>query len=161
MRLSYLVDGEKLVIAWSSLQLPYRLLVGEEAVTVVHHRPGFCLLEDGRCLRYSSVYQSGAQEWTLQWQGQTFAVKAVRSHRESAVSAQGGLVKSPMNGVVVKVVAAVGESVEAGQVILVLEAMKMENEVSAPVSGKLIRLEVSAGQVVGANQNLFEVQAEA
>jgi len=37
----------------------------------------------------------------------------------------------------------------------------MENEVSAPVSGKLIRLEVSAGQVVGANQNLFEVQAEA
>lgn len=71
---------------------------------------------------------------------------------------QGGLVKSPMNGVVVKVEVESGQTIEAGQVVLVLEAMKMENEVSASLSGRLVRMEVKAGQVVTANQVLFEVQ---
>lgn len=161
MRETYLVEGEPQSLQWKKFQLPYELRIGEETVTVVHHRPGFCLLEDGRCLRYTSVYQPGSQEWCLQLQGQSLTVKAVRSQREGSASAQDGLVKSPMNGVVVKLSAAVGESVEAGQVILVLEAMKMENEVAAPIAGQLVRIEVSAGQVVGAHQNLFEVQAQA
>jgi biotin carboxyl carrier protein len=59
---------------------------------------------------------------------------------------------------VVKVQAQIGDALEVGQVVLVLEAMKMENEVAAPVAGKLSRLEVSPGQVVGAQQLLFEIQ---
>ena len=126
---------------------------------VIHHRPGFCLLGDGRCLRYSAVYQSSQQEWTLQWQGQPYVVKVLRANRSGAAGgAQDSLVKSPMNGVVVKISANVGDQVEAGQVILVLEAMKMETEVAAPMAGKLSRIEVSAGQVVGAQQLLFEVE---
>ena len=161
MRQNYLVEGETHSLEWNHLQLPFELLLGEEHVRVVHHRPGFCLLEDGRCLRYSSVYQAASQEWTLQWQGLVVTVKSVKSHRAGAAAAQGGLVKSPMNGVVVKVTATAGQLVEAGQVILVLEAMKMENEVAAPISGKLARVEVTPGQVVGSNQLLFEVQPEA
>lgn len=154
----YLVENESVPVQWQAWQPPYRLQVGEELLTVVHHRPGFCLLEDGRCLRYSGVYQAGAQEWTFTWQGRTFQVKAVKSRGTGPAAGAGGAVKSPMNGVVVKLAAAAGEVVEQGQVILVLEAMKMENEVTAPVSGKLTRVEVSAGQVVGANQLLFEIE---
>lgn len=159
MRQNFEIEGESRELHWEKLQLPLRILLGKEVVEVVHHRPGFCLLGDGRCLRYSAVYQSGPQEWTLQWQGQPYKVKALRANLSGAAGgAQDGLVKSPMNGVVVKISASVGNAVEAGQVILVLEAMKMENEVAAPVAGKLSRIEVSAGQVVGAQQLLFEVE---
>ncbi len=159
MRQNFQVEGESRELQWVRLQPPFQLQLGEDRVEVVHHRPGFCLLGDGRCLRYSAVFQSSQQEWTLQWQGQPYVVKALRANRPGAAGgAQDGLVKSPMNGVVVKVSARAGDQVEAGQVILVLEAMKMENEVAAPVAGKLSRIEVSAGQVVGAQQLLFEVE---
>ncbi|MBX3169835.1 MAG: biotin/lipoyl-binding protein [Candidatus Eremiobacteraeota bacterium] len=159
MRQNFQVEGENRELQWEKLQSPFRLKLGEETLEVVHHRPGFCLLGDGRCLRYSAVYQSAQQEWTLQWQGQPYVVKLLRANRSgTAGGAQDGLVKSPMNGVVVKVSAQAGDQVEAGQVILVLEAMKMENEVAAPVAGKLSRIEVGAGQVVGAQQLLFEVE---
>jgi len=162
MRQNYLVEGESRTVIWETLQLPFALQVGEQKVEVVHHRPGFCLLADGRCLRYSAAFQSSQQEWTLQWQGQPYVVKVLRANRAGAAGggAQDGLVKSPMNGVVVKVTAQVGEQVQAGQVILVLEAMKMENEVAAPLAGKLSRIEVSPGQVVGAQQLLFEVHPD-
>jgi biotin carboxyl carrier protein len=159
MRQIFQIEGESRELQWQKLQAPFVLQLGEEKVEVVHHRPGFCLLGDGRCIRYSGVYQSAQQEWTLQWQGQPYVVKVLRQSRSGAAGgAQDGLVKSPMNGVVVKLAASPGDSVEAGQVVLVLEAMKMENEVAAPVAGKLSRIEVSAGQVVGGQQLLFEVQ---
>ncbi|MFN8608355.1 MAG: acetyl-CoA carboxylase biotin carboxyl carrier protein subunit [Vulcanimicrobiota bacterium] len=159
MRQNYLVESEAREVSWEKLETPLLLQVGGEPVEVVHHRPGFCLLGDGRCLRYSAVYQSAQHEWTLQWQGQPYVVKALRSNRSGSTgAAQDGLVKSPMNGVVVKLQARLGDIVEAGQVILVLEAMKMENEVAAPVAGRISRLEVSPGQVVGAQQLLFEIQ---
>lgn len=159
MRQNYQVEGEAREVRWETLQAPLVLQIGEERVEVVHHRPGFCLLADGRCLRYSGVFQSAQQEWTLQWQGQPYVVKVLRQNRSGAAAgAQDGTVKSPMNGVVVKVQAQIGDALEVGQVVLVLEAMKMENEVAAPVAGKLSRLEVSPGQVVGAQQLLFEIQ---
>lgn len=162
MHSRFMVEGEARQVAWEHLQLPFSLRIGEQSYRVVHHRPGFCLLEDGRCLRYSSLYLNNSQEFVLQLQGQTLSVKAVKRHHESGGSAsQDGLVKSPMNGVVVKLSASHGQQVESGQVLLVLEAMKMENEVTAPFAGKLTRLEVTQGQVVGAHQILFEVQAEA
>lgn len=158
MRETYLVEGESTTIAWQRLQPPFELQVGEELLQVVHHRPGFCLLADGRCLRYASVSPNPG-EWTVHWQGQPLTVKLQRGARRGGeAGTAGGVVHSPMNGVVVKVLAAVGQAVEAGEVILVLEAMKMENEVTAPLAGTLARLEVAPGQTVGANQFMFEVK---
>jgi biotin carboxyl carrier protein len=160
MRQNYQVEGELRAVEWERLQLPYALKLGEETVSVVHHRPGFCLLADGRCLRYTSVYAAGAGEWTITTglQGQPITLKPQRGERRQADNGSGGVVRSPMNGVVVKVAASVGDSVEAGAVIVVLEAMKMENEVTAPVAGKLARCEVTQGQTVSANDLMFEVE---
>jgi biotin carboxyl carrier protein len=66
-------------------------------------------------------------------------------------------IQAPMPGKVVRVLAAQGEAVEAGQGILVLEAMKMQNEVRSPKSGKLERLLVSEGQPVNAGDALAVV----
>jgi biotin carboxyl carrier protein len=156
MLLKYQVEGEERQLQWLHLQPPYRLLVGDQEVEVVHHRPGLLLLKDGRCLRYTSTYSAAGREWTVQFGGQVLSLKAQRSRGGEAADNDGS-VKSPMNGVVVKLQATPGQHVEAGQVILVLEAMKMENEVTAPIAGKLERCEVSVGQVVTANQFLFEV----
>jgi biotin carboxyl carrier protein len=64
-----------------------------------------------------------------------------------------------MNGQVVKLVKKVGDTVENGEIVLILEAMKMENEVSAPKSGVLTELKVEPGQTVSPGQLLFCVEA--
>ncbi len=132
--------------------------VGDQLFRVVHHRPGFVLLEDGRCLRYAAT---GHGDWVFHLQGQSFAGHLVKARTGGgAAGGHGGRVISPMNGTVVKVQAEAGTRVEAGQVVLVLEAMKMENEVVAPVSGVLTRCEVVAGQVVQSRQPLFEIKED-
>jgi biotin carboxyl carrier protein len=56
-----------------------------------------------------------------------------------------GSVIAPIPGLVVSVLVNVGDSVDAGQVVLKLEAMKMENDISAPVSGTVEKITVQQG----------------
>ncbi|MCB0960635.1 MAG: biotin/lipoyl-binding protein, partial [Acidimicrobiales bacterium] len=59
-----------------------------------------------------------------------------------------GKIAVPMQGTIVRVEVAVGDTVEAGQVVCVLEAMKMENNVAADVAGTVAEVKVEAGQAV-------------
>ncbi|MGH9487938.1 MAG: acetyl-CoA carboxylase biotin carboxyl carrier protein subunit [Terriglobales bacterium] len=65
---------------------------------------------------------------------------------------------APMAGKVVRVLAQPGATVAGGQGLLVLEAMKMQNEVRSPKSGTLVTLQVSAGDTVASGQVLAEVE---
>ena len=67
---------------------------------------------------------------------------------ETQQQATAGSLLAPMPGTVVRVEARLGDSVHAGQVLVVLEAMKMEHSVRTPHEGTLARLNVSAGQTV-------------
>ena len=78
------------------------------------------------------------------------------AHSSAAEPADGAVV-SPMPGTVVKLVAAQGEKVAKGQPVLVLEAMKMENEITAPKDGVLSSVYVSEGQTVAGGEALFEI----
>jgi biotin carboxyl carrier protein len=78
-----------------------------------------------------------------------------RRNRGAAIEAEGSQrVMAPMPGKVVRVLVKAGEAVEAGKGILVVEAMKMQNEVRSPKSGKIERLLVSEGQAVSAGEVL-------
>ncbi len=66
----------------------------------------------------------------------------------AAVSAEGSKVLSPMPGTILSVAKNVGDSVAEGDVIMILEAMKMENEIVAPASGTIKQLLVSKGSTV-------------
>jgi biotin carboxyl carrier protein len=66
-------------------------------------------------------------------------------------------VRAPMPGKVVKVLAQVGDAVKAGQGVVVVEAMKMENELRAPRDGKVMELQAREGQAVEAGQTLATV----
>ncbi|MCC7430944.1 biotin/lipoyl-binding protein [bacterium] len=59
-----------------------------------------------------------------------------------------GQIVSKMPGLVVSVKCKVGDEVQQGDTLLVIESMKMENEISAPISGKITKLEVEKGQTV-------------
>ena len=80
---------------------------------------------------------------------------ARRPRRSSAGSGGAGAgggsgeVRTPMQGTVVKVLVAVGDTVEAGQPVVVLEAMKMENNLLAGCSGTVGEIRVAAGDLVG------------
>jgi biotin carboxyl carrier protein len=69
-----------------------------------------------------------------------------------------GSVVAPMPGTVIKIVKNVGDEVKAGELVLILEAMKMENEISAPVSGKISAINCTAGGTVNGGDVLFEVK---
>jgi biotin carboxyl carrier protein len=63
---------------------------------------------------------------------------------------------SPMPGLVLKILAAEGETVEEGQAVLILEAMKMENVLNAPVSGVVNQIHAEEGKNVDKGQVLVE-----
>lgn len=66
--------------------------------------------------------------------------------------------RSPVSGVVVRVAAQPGQSIQVGDVLFVLEAMKMETNITAPVSGKISVVAVDAGDGVQAGQVLVEFE---
>ena len=63
-------------------------------------------------------------------------------------------IDAPMPGKVVKLVASEGQSVKAGEVLLILEAMKMQNEIPADADGVVKKFNVAAGQSVKAHESL-------
>jgi biotin carboxyl carrier protein len=80
---------------------------------------------------------------------------AIREASHSGSSAQS--VAAPMPGNVLAVRVREGDTVEAGQVLVVLEAMKMENNVAAPAAGKIARVLVAPGQQVQRAETLVEL----
>jgi acetyl-CoA/propionyl-CoA carboxylase biotin carboxyl carrier protein len=76
------------------------------------------------------------------------AAKPRRQHQAGAVGSGSGTVSVPMQGTIVKVTVEVGQQVQAGDTIVILEAMKMENNVNAENSGVVKSIKVKAGDSV-------------
>ncbi len=66
--------------------------------------------------------------------------------------------RSPVSGVVVRVDAQVGQSIHANDVLLVLEAMKMETVITAPIAGKIAAIHAQLGDSVQGGQILVELE---
>ena len=107
--------------------------------------------------------ENGASCWLLGHRGRQFTAE-VRDRRRLRRGAhdveQEGRVRltAPMAGKVVKVLVCPGEAVQAGQALLVLEAMKMQNEVRSPKSGTLLSLAVTENSAVASGQLLAEIE---
>jgi len=80
--------------------------------------------------------------------------------RETAVArpaSADGRIKAPIPGQIARVLVAVGDTVEVGQSLMILEAMKMENHVRATRAGNVDQLHVAAGQTVTLHALLAEI----
>jgi glutaconyl-CoA/methylmalonyl-CoA decarboxylase subunit gamma len=69
-------------------------------------------------------------------------------------------VKAPMPGMILKIKKQIGESVNSGEPIIILEAMKMENELRSPITGKIKELFVNEGNPVEKGIKLFSIQSQ-
>jgi acetyl-CoA/propionyl-CoA carboxylase biotin carboxyl carrier protein len=76
----------------------------------------------------------------------------------AAAGPAGGRITAPMQGTIIEVLVAVGDVVEVGRALCVLEAMKMENEVAAERSGTVTEVHVSAGDNVSSGDVLFVLE---
>ena len=85
------------------------------------------------------------------------SAKETSSVEKKFPAGEGISVTAPMPGTILKVTATVGDSVEAGQPLMVLEAMKMENDIVAPKSGKVTSVLAKQGDAVKANDLLATI----
>jgi methylmalonyl-CoA carboxyltransferase small subunit len=78
------------------------------------------------------------------------------AHVDVTPVVEGKVCRSPVSGIVASIVAQPGQTLQVGDVLLVLEAMKMETQVSAHVAGKVAAIKVKAGESVQSGQVLVE-----
>ena len=90
--------------------------------------------------------------------GGRVATKRKRSAASASGGAGSGDVTVPMQGTIVKVLVAAGDSVDVGQTVCVLEAMKMENNIAAEKAGTIAELRVEAGQSVGSGDVIATIE---
>ena len=117
-------------------------------------------LDDGTQL--SLTHHSNDNTHEISFGGATVTVgiidplAAKRRRREDEIGSS-GVVKALMPGRVVRVLVAKGDSVNKGAGLLILEAMKMENEITAPADGTVDELFVEPGQTVEAGAELLHI----
>ena len=113
--------------------------------------------------RTTTVEVNGRRFSVRMWVPETVGVAAAapkRAKRSGGGGSSGGgsgQVTVPMQGTIVKVMVEVGQAVEAGQAVVVLEAMKMENQISADVSGTVAEVKVSPGDTVGGGDTVVVI----
>ena len=113
--------------------------------------------------RTTTVEVNGRRFSVRMWVPETVGVAAAapkRAKRSGGGGSSGGgsgQVTVPMQGTIVKVMVEVGQSVEAGQAVVVLEAMKMENQISADVSGTVAEVKVAPGDTVGGGDTVVVI----
>ena len=134
-------------------------LPGHDGVTVVSAAPERVVLAVDGVERPFDVAGYGDQVFVDSPLGPVQFVALPRFSDPDAAVAQGSLL-APMPGSVLRVGAAVGDTVTAGQPLIWLEAMKMEHTVTAPGDGVLAKLNVEAGQQVDVGAVLARVDSE-
>jgi biotin carboxyl carrier protein len=129
----------------------------------VSGQPVYSLIVDGRS-HESYIYQ-GDDNWQVLMRGRLYPVQVEDEREKRLRAAAGGGVaetgefhlRAPMPGLVVAIPVTEGQSVKRGQVILILESMKMQNELKAPRDGTIGRIRVRPGESVEQKQTLLSV----
>ncbi len=144
-------------------------LLGDGVDVVASASPlpgGFCVRQGRRTLE-AGVTRDRSGNVIVQIEGESFRFDSRRAGAASGsggpLRARGGAaggneVRTPMPGRVVRILRAEGDSVEAGDGVLVLEAMKMQNEIPAPATGVIATMKVSAGTHLKGGESLFSVE---
>ncbi|MGE5221624.1 MAG: DUF2118 domain-containing protein [Omnitrophica WOR_2 bacterium] len=138
-------------------------VVSEFDIESVGDQPIYSLLVDGKSFE---VHVYPAEEgWQVLVHGQFYPV-TVEDERErrlktslaSKASDHGEyLLKAPMPGLIVTIPVIEGQRVEKGDVLLILESMKMQNELKAPRAGQVLRIRVKPGESVEQKQTLLSI----
>ncbi len=145
----------------------HHIRIGDRLMQVdfesVSGQPVFSLILDGRS--YESFVYQGEEDWDVLLRGRQYQVKVEDEREKRLKAAAGGGVaeggeyhlKAPMPGLVVAILVEEGQPVKKGQVMLILESMKMQNELKSPRDGVMGRIRVKAGESVEQKQAMLSV----
>lgn len=129
----------------------------------VSGQPVYSLIVDGQS--HEGYAAQSEDNWQVLLRGRLYPI-TVEDEREMRLrsAAGGGVVetgefhlRAPMPGLVVSIPVEEGQAVHKGQVLLILESMKMQNELKAPRDGTIGRVRVKAGETVEQKQTLLSV----
>jgi len=134
----------------------------------VGNQPVFSLIIDGKSYEafvYRSENEGQQNDWQVLMNGRLFPVnvedereKRLRAAARSRVVERGEfLLRAPMPGLIVSIPVSDGQEVSQGDVLVVLESMKMQNELKAPREGTVRRVRVKAGDSVEQRQILLTI----
>jgi biotin carboxyl carrier protein len=143
----------------------YRIVVdGGEPIEVDVTRPEdgvWTLLRGDDCFDVGVSEAGESGELSVDVRGHHHEVLVQDPRRkalQSASSDGAGTIRTQMPGRVIRVLVTVGEEVEKGQPVVVVEAMKMENEIKAPRAGAIARVLVAEGDLVESKATLIELE---
>ena len=163
MERRYLVNASEVVVRVEPEGDGYRVVVGERSyrVAVRHASEGALTLDiDGR-QRRAVVAADGARS-LVALDGATYVLERATGRRGRArTGAFAGTLTAAMPGQVVAVHVAAGDTVEDGQALVLLTAMKMELTLAAPHAGRIAAIHVAPGDIVERGQVLVEVSTSA
>ena len=129
----------------------------------VSGQPVYSLIVDGKS-HESYIYQE-EENWQVLLHGRLYPVTVEDEREKRLRAAAGGGVaetgefhlRAPMPGLVVSIPVTEGQEIKRGQVILILESMKMQNELKSPRDGTIGRIRVKPGESVEQKQTLLSV----
>ena len=145
----------------------YRVNVDDEEYLVdSSHISESCLslLVDGKAFTVYFAEANGKKYVSIG--GEQFCIEEAQSEASAASGADATAVDeapvaaSPMPGKVVKLLVSLGDKVEKGQGLVIVEAMEMENEIKSPVKGIVDRVNFKTGDLVDAAQPILEMKPE-
>jgi biotin carboxyl carrier protein len=162
MKYEILVNGKSAELLMDGEQFRYRRSSGdivEHAYSLAGAGEGaYSVLCGGRSYSVASL---GGDEFSVN--GRVFRVEVFdprgrRARRATGVAEGRQAVAAPMPGRVIRVLVEAGQTVEAGQGLIVVEAMKMQNEMKSPKAGRVIEVKASDGATVAAGDILVEIE---
>jgi biotin carboxyl carrier protein len=116
-------------------------------------------------VEFEVTIEGEGKVWSATVEGKTFEIEipdaapvAKKKRTGSGKKKKSGTVSANIPGKVVTVEVSEGDSVTEGQVILILEAMKMQNEIQAPISGTVTVVHCEEGQAIEANIPLVVIE---
>ena len=89
---------------------------------------------------------------------ETWIYTPASEQRRKAQATRGATIRSPMTGKILKVMGKEGAVVKKGDVLLIIEAMKMENKISAPVDGILVKFSAAENSIINANDLIGQIK---
>jgi len=129
----------------------------------VSGQPVYSLLVDGKS--YEAYVSPVDNKWEVLMHGNLYNVQVEDEREKRLRAASGGQVadrsefhlKAPMPGLVVAIPVSEGQSVDKGDVLIILESMKMQNELRSPKAGTIARVRVKTGDSVEQKQTMLSV----
>jgi biotin carboxyl carrier protein len=157
------VDGKEFTL---EIKDEKHILVNDKVLEIdfesVDGQPVYSLLIDGKS--HEGYVYADETNWQVLLRGRLYQA-TVEDEREkrlrattSGISEDGEFhLKAPMPGLIIAIPVSEGEMVQKGQVLIILESMKMQNELKSPREGKIHRIRVKPGDTVEQKQPILSV----